>query len=592
MPETSIDQSALSAAHGELSPKIGGGPADYFSLVYLEREFSVPREKAVEQVGIGLSELGVNAFHADPSAGNLYLFRFDWSDSRNCFHWPLQQLVGPGMDLIFGELPPGMAPDQFLLRLRSQLLAAQGSVERVFIHCIFRGDPEVVERSVVMAKLREELENKKHLMDRFFGRSVTMVFQVRSTEGGRVGAPDHQRVTHTYPLRMTGASEMHGPAGEVMRIGFARLADLNAMYREMGSRFLETNIRSVLSDDTYTNRSLTRAFENMLLEGKTDPLVFAFDHNGVTLYAEKVEVGEGSVTLTEPRLLNGAQTIASFARFLKEKENDARLRERSVAMDEISVICKIITDARSGFVLNVTLNNNRQNPIRPWNLRANDLIQLELQDKFAAELGVYYERQEKAFLALSPEDLEEMDVTEGKAVEMLKLAQTFLASDGDVSGMSRLQEIFEDDVVYGRVFNSGRLKVDSRHLLLCYKIHLRLTRIIREIIERGEKKYFYMRRARNLVWALLIQAILNADNLEELAEKFGRKTGVETEYSDLLVQMASSRARFLISSAIEETRYAKSIEEERYGFLKSDSFYDDCLREGKSRWGWSRKRLA
>jgi len=44
----------------------------------------------------------------------------------------------------------------------------------------------------------------------------------------------------------------------------ARLADLNAMYGEMGSRFLETNIRSVLSNDTYTNRSLMRAFEKML----------------------------------------------------------------------------------------------------------------------------------------------------------------------------------------------------------------------------------------------------------------------------------------------------------------------------------------
>ena len=88
-------------------------------------------------------------------------------------------------------------------------------------------------------------------------------------------------------------------------------------------------------------------------------------------------------------------------------------------------------------MLEVAINNNRQNPVKPWNLHANDMIQLELQDKLREDLGLYYERQEQAFSNLTPEDLEEMEIQEGKALELLKLAQTFLASDGELDRMSR-----------------------------------------------------------------------------------------------------------------------------------------------------------
>jgi hypothetical protein len=52
--------------------------------------------------------------------------------------------------------------------------------------------------------------------------------------------------------------------------------------------------------------------------------------------------------------------------------------------------------------------NNRQNPVKPWNLHANDMMQLELQDKFGDELGIYYQRPENVFANLSNEDLEEL----------------------------------------------------------------------------------------------------------------------------------------------------------------------------------------
>jgi hypothetical protein len=589
MPDITLKD--LEAAHAELASAHGGAPADYLGLVYLERTFALPRDAAAKQVTVVPNDYGINGFHADPAFGNLYLFRFEWGEKPGCFLVPFQMLVEGGMDRVFGADPPGIPPDPFLVQLRSRLLESQGAIQRVFVHLVFNGDPEAAERRAVYGRLREELENKKYLLDRFFGHPVTLVFQFRSAAGEQLGAPAHQKVTHVYPVRLDRSLEQHGPAGEVMRIGFARLVDVHAMYKGMGARFLETNIRALLSGETATNRSLAAALDRIVLKGERDPLVFAFDHNGVTLCAEKAEAASGGLTLTEPRLLNGAQTLATFDRFLAQHAEDARLKERRAALEELAVLCKVITDAGSDFVLNVTLNNNRQNPVKPWNLHANDLIQLELQDKFLEELGVYYERQERAFAALSEDALEAMEVKESKAVELLRLAQTFLASDGDLEQMSRLQEVFEDETAYREVFHPKRLRADARAILLCYKIHLRLPRLIREIQERGEKKWAYLRRARNLVWALLAQAVLNEPDLDGLKDRYGRRLGMEPGFTELLARLASTRVRLAIAAAVEEGPWAAALVEERYGFLRTNAVYEACFKVARERWSWTRKTL-
>ena len=576
-------QAALGAAHG-------GAAGDYLGVAWLMQEFSLTREAAVEQVSVAPTEFGINGFHAEPEMKNLRLYSFQWTDGRTCFQSPLQQMVDAGLERVFGEGPPGVAPDQFLMRVKNALLANQSVTERVFFELVFRGDPAVLERSMVYARLREELENKKYLIDRFFGRPVTLVFQFLSAKGGDIAAQAHQKTTHTYPLTLERCVEMSGPAGEMMRIGFAKLLDLSEMHKAMGPRFLESNIRYFLTEGTPTNRSLDRAFREIVLERKRDPLVMAFDHNGVTLYAERAEGRDGGLVLTEPRMLNGAQTMESFRRFLEA--NPTAVTERADILAELKVPCKIITDARSDFVLNVTINNNRQNPVKPWNLHSNDLIQLELQDKFREELGIYYERQEKAFASLTEEEREEMEAGEQvKALEMVKLAQTFLAVDGELERMSRLGEMFEAEDEYRQVFSPRRLKADARKMVLCYKIQLRLSRLIREILEKGERKYAPLRRGKNLVWALLCQAVLNDKAVDEHAAAFGKKLAVETGFTRLLADLASTRVRFLASYLLEHPDYAPKVEKESFGFLRTRKAYDACMKRAEGEWGWEGKGL-
>ncbi len=585
-----ITQKHIDQAFSDLRATYGGVREDYFGLLYLEREFDLLRESAALQVAFGGSDYGIDGFHIEPNLRNLYLLQFKWSTSPSLFKQSFQRLIDAGMERVFGNSTQDQNQNQMLLQLRTQMLEKQALIDRVFFHFVFNGDPAEAERSQVLDKLREDLEGKKYLIDAFFGRQITMGIQFRSATK-KVGPPGRQHRTHTYPIEIEGALERSGPGGELMRVGFVRLVDLHSIYADMGPRFFERNIRAGLGEGEVPNRAIAKALKQIVLDGREDASVFAFNHNGVTIYAEKLELVDGQYRVTEPRLLNGAQTVTTFDRFLRKNESNPALKQGRDVLQDVRVLCKFITSAKDDFVVAVTINNNRQNPVMPWNLRANDMIQLALQDLFREELRIYYERQENAFANLTQQDLEDLDITEYKAVELLRLAQTFLASDGEIDKLSRMREVFENDNYYDQVFNSARLSADPRKIVLCYKIQFRLRRLIREIMDKGASKYTYMARARNLIWALICQGILNDLQVEKNAERFGKSLIIEADFTEWLAQISSTRARFLIKGVVEKEPYASYIKEERYDFLRTRAVYEKCMDLAYSKWKWTQQRL-
>jgi len=585
-----ITDRAIDQAFSDLKKTCGGVRNDYFGLLYLEQEFGVERDRAIAQVAFGGNDYGVDGFYFDGEKRNLYLFQFKWSDSHAQFKQSFSRLIDAGMERIFGAENQDQHQNQLLLQLKSGLIENEAVIDRVCIHFVFTGDPAEADRSQVLDKLREDLENKKYLIDQRFSRPVTMVIEFRSARR-KVGQTTHLRKTHTYPIKFDETVTRNGPGGEIMTIGFIRLVDLNTMYREMGQRFFERNIRAALPEDEAVNRSIRYSLKRIVIDGKEDAKVFGFNHNGVTLFAEALSATDGLLNITEPRLLNGAQTVTTFARFLKANEGNRILTERRDALEHIHVLCRIITDALPEFVTTVTINNNRQTPVDPWNLHANDMIQLELQDKFRDDLRIYYARQERAFENLSDEDLEEQGITEYKAIELTRLARTFLASDGDLDKLTRFREVFEDDRIYSQVFDQARLKADSRKIVLCYKVQFRLRRLVYDIVDKGANKYAYVQRARNLLWALLCQAILNDSKLEERAEDFGRGLSLEAQYTDWLSWFATTRCRFILSDLVADKTYAPKAAEGNFSFMRTNAAYKRSMEIAYKRWRWVEKRL-
>jgi hypothetical protein len=549
----------------------------------------------LSQVAFGGNDYGVDGFHFDREKRNLYVFQFKWSPSHAQFKQSFNRLIDAGMERIFGAGTQDQHLNQLLQQLKSCLIENEAVIDRVCIHFVFAGDPAEAERSQVLDKLREDLENKKYLIDQRFGRPLTLVIEFRSAGTRKVGRTSHLRKTHTYSIALD-KEEDHmvtrtGPNGESMTIGFIRAQDLCTMYREMGERFFERNIRAALPEDEAVNRSIQQSIKRIVLDGKDDPRVFAFNHNGVTLFAEALTALDGQFKITEPRLLNGAQTVTTFARVLKVNEGNKLLAERRSELERIHVMCRIITQASPEFVTMVTINNNRQNPVDPWNLHANDMIQLEIQDKFRDELGIYYARQERAFENLSDEELEEQGITSYKSIELTRLARTFLVSDGEIDKLTRFREVFQDDRVYNQVFNANRLKADAHKIVLCYKVQFRLRRLVNDIVEKGANKYAYVQRARNLLWALLCQAILNDSRLEDRAEEFGHGLSLEAQYTDWLSGLATTRCRFILSDLVADKAYAAKAAEGNFSFMRTNAAYRRSMEIAYKRWKWVEKRL-
>jgi len=588
-----ITDQKIAQAYSDLHATCGGTKEDYFGLLYLEQEHKITRDTALNQLAFGGHDYGFDGFHFDEERRILYLYQFKYSASHAQFKASLQRLVDEGMARIFSAPTKDDAKNQVLLQLRACMLNNKAIIDQVFFRFVFTGNPEEAERSPVLDKLREDLENKKYYLDQFFSsREIGFVVEFRSSSG-RVGVPSQPKPVAEFKLPLTDLLAIVGPAGENLHLRFMRVADLHSMYSVLGQKFFDSNICYGLGEGEAVNRAISGALRKIVIDGNESPSLFAFDHNGITLFAERFEAQDGHFTLTAPRLLNGAQTVTTLAGFLEKSKDNPKLKNGNSALASIRVLCRIITDADQTFVTRVTINNNRQNPVEPWNLHANDLIQLELQEKFRDDLSIYYERQENAFDQLSAEDLEEYGIKEdSKAIQMLKLTQTFLLTDGYISRLSEMRRVFEDEKVYNQVFRPARLKSDSRHILLCYKIQFHLRRCAEEIQQKGQNKYWFISRSRQLLWALLCQGILNDQNLEQLAERHGTAMSVAVEYKEKLISLATTRVRLLLADLMADKEYQDKVATENLSFLRTDRAFEKCMQLAYKKWRWVQKKLG
>lgn len=137
------------------------------------------------------------------------------------------------------------------------------------------------------------------------------------------------------------------------------------------------------------------------------------------------------------------------------------------------------------------------------------------------------------------------------------------------------------------------LAANSRYVLLCYKIERKLRRLTEDIRQKGPNRYFFAPRARNLIWALSCQGVLNDKvNLEDLADNDGHTLVISANYSAYLSRLAKGKVAVLLADLMTDKEYADSIAEDRLGFLRTDAAFQKCMKLAYSKWKWVRKRLV
>ena len=576
----------------ELKPFRGGVDNDYFGLLFLEQEFKLSRDEACEQIAYGGNDFGIDGYHVDRQTKNLHIFQFKFSKSADQFIGSMQRLITAGLARVFGAKSQ-QAENSVLSELKAKLYELRNLIETVYIEFVFTGDPKRAEENEALQKLREDLQSRSYLTQAYFGRAVPIIVRFRSTL--KRGSWDAYTPL-SFDLSMSGDLSYSGPDGQKMHVGFVKLRDLHDMFVAMKERFLDRNIRSLLSgrkpgEETAVNRRLMEAFKEITITRKVDPTVFAFNHNGVTLFAEMIEGGDGEYRITEPRLLNGAQTLGTFDAFIDSRRNDGILTQAADRLDAIRVMCKVIANSDQDFVTSVTICNNRQNPVAPWNLRANDMIQLQLANRFREELNLFYERQENAFEHFSDEELHEKGLQTGEAIELVRLAQTFLVSDGSIDKLSRMTEVFESDTSYDQVFSPSRLTADFRSICLCYKLQFKLRLLVQSIVERGQNRYAYMPRARPLLWALMCQAMMNHPDFDHYAESYGGDLRHPHSLMEWWFGLAANSCRLIFRDLVDLPENRDRVRDGNFSFLRTNATFIRAMEIGRKRHKWLHHRL-
>ena len=255
------------------------------------------------------------------------------------------------------------------------------------------------------------------------------------------------------------------------------------------------------------------------------------------------------------------------------------------------MLAKIIEDdPASDFVTQITISNNQQNPVPPWALRAMDRRQVDLADKFREELGIFYSRQEGAFENLTDDEREELGIEAMKDIRMRPLAQTFLASQGDVYYMGHLPEVFESQKLYEAAFKSAYLHANARSIVLAYKIGLMLGPVMARLGETlAQKHQPAISKARNLTWALLIQALMNDKNVATLHNDYGGSLVKEKTFGDTLKKLAGNRIAPIYKELLGSPAYADKVSQGKYDFLRTTEAFRKSMSIAADKYGWSKK---
>ena len=590
-----VTQEEINEAYRSFSSTFGGKKDDYFGLVYLSKRFGLTPEQAAQHMAIGGTPFGIDAYYHDAMSKTLYLFTFRWSSDHMSLRDPLDRLGRDGMHKIFFNPMRSQDDNPMIISLKTALHQNWKGIDKVYIDFLFNGDPVEAEQSKVLSFLREGVEDKRSFVDSYLSRVNEpekvheLIFQYISNEKA-LGHVASSRESTEYNIEFGDSLSISSNENELM-IVFVRLSTLYHMYVELGERFFEKNIRSGLDDGNMTNAQIKKSLQNVI-EGREPPASFTLYHNGITMTAQSLEAKEMNIRMMEPRVLNGAQTIKILKQFVDEatkKLSGDELAAFQQKLADTRIMARVIKSHDEEFVKRVTINNNRQNPIMPWNLRANDLIQIGFEEVFN-KLGIYYERRENAYKNLTEEDLEATSTEKG-VVEIRKFAQTILAMQGQIDRISDLREIFENESWYAETFKEHYLQVDSRKLVLLYKIQFRLPSVIREIRAIGNEKYAYVGRAKNLLWCLATQGILNDPKFEKYVEYYGNSTTPEAGVTEIMKNLATSKLRFILSDTFESKKYQENIATAKFSFLRTRATLNECMETAASRFDWERKSL-
>lgn len=181
---------------------------------------------------------------------------------------------------------------------------------------------------------------------------------------------------------------------------------------------------------------------------------FWFLNNGITMICTSFSVDKDpdnpTVQVNNVQIVNGCQTSVT----LREA------KENGVLQADVRVLLRIYSTADQNLVEEITLTTNNQNRITDRDLKANDVVQRDIQRAMRDLYGYHYERKNKEFRALRGDE-------QRKVIPNDRAAQAFLAIVLRRPSVARgyLARIWSEH--YDEIFSRANVE----DLLLSYQIY-------------------------------------------------------------------------------------------------------------------------
>jgi AIPR protein len=237
----------------------------------------------------------------------------------------------------------------------------------------------------------------------------------------------------------------------------ARVSDFRRYFEQNDvARLVARNIRYNLGGKV--GKEIRKTYEE-------HPHDFWYVHNGITIVCDDCREGRSKVTLENPSVVNGAQTLYAISGSSR-KTSPAFMATRVV----VRAARKGVAHEDDEWVQTIIRGVNTQNRVRTQDFRSNEPEQLELQNLFR-DRKVFYERKRGEWREVRNDPrYKGFDRTSLRSVG---IALTVLAH-ADGSGVVRVKRSVDDIFElknYQRLF-PARAKIKRRfeHIYLAYRV--------------------------------------------------------------------------------------------------------------------------
>jgi hypothetical protein len=259
----------------------------------------------------------------------------------------------------------------------------------------------------------------------------------------------------TPPLLLTGINSVLSAHTDdtivPTSIIFARLIDfIDYMKKDQFDFLFSRNVRLNLGK-TEPNRNILNTFID-------EPKEFVFSNNGITIICDKskYDTGNHEIKLTNPRVVNGSQTLHSI-RDVKNPCKEARVMVRIIQIQTTgSGNLEKDIKLKKDIVNKIAIRSNLQNPIYKWNLAANDEFQNILK-KYFTQKGFFYETRKKEW-DYKKSYLKSNGYDRGPFMpKLMQLITSYYYKDkilGPANAKGQLNELFDSNKAYAKIIST------------------------------------------------------------------------------------------------------------------------------------------